>query len=231
MSQPKRQVNREKPVFDPNRELDDLLNTPHTKVSLGFLGYTNTSGPDVVTEPAAPPHIKSVDDEKTAAVIASGCAPGKQKIWKCRRVQDGHSHVEQMVYQVLRERGELQADGSRTVAIGLSALALACCVSVRRIGLVVRRLILKKTLQVLTPEISAKSQSRSYAVLTEEQILSGRRAAGLEWVMRRRGVEFVDPQTGLPIFSDEDMEEIPRPVVISAGPDFMTGTTLRRDLS
>ncbi|MSV27187.1 MAG: hypothetical protein EXQ52_00340 [Bryobacterales bacterium] len=231
MSQPKRQASREKPVFDPNQELDDLLDTPHTKVSLGFLGYPNTSGPDVVTEPPIMPPITSVDDVKTVGVISSGGAPGKQKIWKCGRVQDGHSHVEQMVYQALRERGELQTDGSRRVRIGLSALASACCVSVRRIGLVVRRLILKKTLQVLTPEISAKSQSRSYVVRTEEQILTDRRAQGLEWVMRRRGVEFVDPGTGLPIFSAEDLEEIPVPVAISSGVASMTAVPSRLDPS
>ncbi len=222
MSQPKRQVNREKPVFDPNQELDDLLNTPHTKVSLGFLGYANPSSPDLMTERSDIPAIMSVDDNKTVGVIPSGGAPGKQKIWKCGRVQDGHSHVEQMVYQALRERGELQADGSHRVLIGLSALASACCVSVRRIGLIVRRLILKKSLQVLTPEISAKSQARSYVVRTEVQILTDRRTQGLAWVMRRRGVEFVDPGTGLPVFTAEDLEEIPRPIAISSGPAIMT---------
>jgi hypothetical protein len=205
MPQPKRQASREKPVFDPNQELDDLLNTPHTKVSLGFLGYSNTSGPDVMTDEPTLPVISSVDDVKSVGVIPSGGAPGRQKIWRCARVQDGHSHVEQMVYQALLARGELRPDGSYRVEIGLSALAAACCVSVRRIGLIVRRLILKKSLRVLSSEISAKSQSRTYAVRTEEQILAERRAQGLEWVMRRRGVEFVNPATGLPVFSPEDL--------------------------
>jgi hypothetical protein len=245
MSQSSRRASRKKPEFDPNEELDEFLSSPHTKVSLGFLGYPNeedlplppddktaavvSTSPDIGSAGAEADLASSGVVAVTSPVISTPPAvmtlgdgpirPGEnqKKIWRCLRAQDGHSHVEQLVYQVLWNQGTPQPDGSRLIRIGLSQLAGLACVSNRRISLVVRRLLLKRSIEIIGREVSTKSLARTYRVLPEEEILLRRREAGLEWVVRRRGVEFVNPQTGAPLFSEEDLEGVMSPDVISSG--------------
>lgn len=59
-----------------------------------------------------------------------------------------------------------------------------------------QRLIRKLALEVLSPYNTPESIGTTYRVFSEEAIVRRRRGAGLEWVIRSRGVEFVDPKTG-----------------------------------
>jgi hypothetical protein len=62
-----------------------------------------------------------------------------------------------------------------------------------------QRLIRKLALEILSPYNTPESIGTTYRIFPSEAILRRRRAAGLEWVVRSRGVEFVDPSTGIPI--------------------------------
>jgi len=59
-----------------------------------------------------------------------------------------------------------------------------------------QRLLRKLALEVLSPYNTPESIGTTYRVYSDEAILARRREAGLEWVIRSRGVEFVDPATG-----------------------------------
>ena len=54
-------------------------------------------------------------------------------------------------------------------------------------------------------EASDLRTARTYCVFGYRDILERRKAAGLEWVVRGRGVEFVHADTGHPLFRDEDL--------------------------
>lgn len=62
-----------------------------------------------------------------------------------------------------------------------------------------QRLIRKLALEVLSPYNTPESIGTTYRIFSNEAILRRRREAGLEWVVRSRGVEFVDPKTGMSI--------------------------------
>jgi len=62
-----------------------------------------------------------------------------------------------------------------------------------------QRLIRKLALEVLSPYNTPESIGTTYRIFPSEAILRRRRAAGLEWVVRSRGVEFVNPATGMPV--------------------------------
>ncbi|MGA2736876.1 MAG: hypothetical protein ABSG65_05430 [Bryobacteraceae bacterium] len=62
-----------------------------------------------------------------------------------------------------------------------------------------QRLIRKLALEVLSPYNTPESIGTTYRVYSDEAILQRRHLAGLEWVVRSRGVEFVDPTTGIGI--------------------------------
>ena len=56
-----------------------------------------------------------------------------------------------------------------------------------------QRLIRKLALEILSPYNTPESIGTTYRIYSDEAILERRREAGLEWVVRSRGVEFVDP--------------------------------------
>jgi hypothetical protein len=62
-----------------------------------------------------------------------------------------------------------------------------------------QRLIRKLALEVLSPYNTPESIGTTYRVYSDQAILERRREAGLEWVVRSRGVEFVNPATGISI--------------------------------
>jgi len=62
-----------------------------------------------------------------------------------------------------------------------------------------QRLIRKLALEVLSPYNTPESIGTTYRIFSDQAILQRRRDAGLEWVVRSRGVEFVNPATGIGI--------------------------------
>lgn len=156
------------------------------------------------------------------------------KIHKCSKAQDGHSHIEEVLYGVLRRAGrpEEGPSGNVITQAGSSFLCRETRVHKRNLGSVLRRLVFKQTIEVLDYERSTTRTARRYRVFSYGEILKRRREAGLEWVVRRRGVEFVNPATGEPLYVDSgavdgpdsppDAVKPPTPAVTTRDSDALT---------
>ena len=112
---------------------------------------------------------------------------------------DGHSLGEEVLYQALWKAASDEASGTRTIVIGWRGMSQLCRMTPKNCKINTQRLIRKLALEVLSPYNTPESIGTTYRVYADEAILRRRRAAGLEWVVRSRGVEFVDPTTGVSV--------------------------------
>ena len=144
----------------------------------------------------------------------------RRLIHRCQLAQDGHSHIEQEIYDVLWRNGvdDDSATGSRITRIGRSKISRQARVTERNLIIILRRLIQKQALEIVGRESSDTNTPRTYRVFSFIEILKRRRAAKLEWVVRGRGVEFVDPETGNPIFDDEKKRRTDRGSIAVTSP-------------
>jgi hypothetical protein len=62
-----------------------------------------------------------------------------------------------------------------------------------------QRLLRKLALEILSPYNTPESIGTTYRLFSDEAVFARRREAGLQWVVRSRGVDFVDPRTGISI--------------------------------
>ena len=130
-----------------------------------------------------------------------GIAPatiGRLRIRKCRAAQDGHSLGEEILYQSLWMAATPEPAGTRIVVIGWRGMSQLCRMTPKNCKINTHRLIRKLAMEVLSPYNTPESIGTTYRIFANEAIFDRRRAAGLEWVVRSRGVEFVDPATGIP---------------------------------
>ena len=88
---------------------------------------------------------------------------------------------------------------TRIIVIGWRGMSQLCRMTPKNCKINTQRLIRKLALEVLSPYNTPESIGTTYRIFPSEAILRRRRAAGLEWVVRSRGVEFVDPATGIPL--------------------------------
>jgi hypothetical protein len=123
--------------------------------------------------------------------------PHGLRIRKCFAAQDGHSLGEEVLYQSLWKTAAPEQGGARTIVIGWRGMAQICRMTPKNCKINTQRLIRKLALEVLSPYNTPESIGTTYRVYSPEDIFERRRAAGLEWVVRSKGVEFVDPTTGL----------------------------------
>ena len=78
------------------------------------------------------------------------------------------------------------------VTMGLGRLSKAARLSENNCRLNIRSLKKKLALAEVGPEDSPAGIGKTYKVYSYTAILAQRRAAGLEWVIRTKGVKFVD---------------------------------------
>ena len=157
-----------------------------------------------------------------------GAPQGRKKIVrKCVRAQDGHSHIEQEVYATLWRYGKEDPNSvdCRLSNVGHTLISRESRVHERNVTLIVNRLIQKLAIEVAQHEVSDKRIARTYRVFSYAEILRRRKLARLDWVVRGRGIEFVDPATGEPLFPTPDRNK--RTVTASAAlvtPDGVTAS-------
>jgi len=108
--------------------------------------------------------------------------------------QDGHSSGEEVLYQSLWNcrYARPEAKETRLVTIGWKAMAKLARMTPRNTRRNCQSLIDKLALEQLSEENSRESIGRTYRLFSYKAILERRRAAGMEWVTRSRGVNFVD---------------------------------------
>jgi hypothetical protein len=139
-------------------------------------------------------HTASVSPIKTVSPTDSPKPRGQHrpKPRQARLAQDGHSHAEQAIYAALWEAGTPRPDGNRTVTMGLGRLSKVARLSENNCRLNIRSLVKKLALEEIGAEDSRARIGKTYKVYAYSAILSRRRAAGMEWVIRTKGVAFVD---------------------------------------
>jgi hypothetical protein len=127
---------------------------------------------------------------------------GNKKLYRCTLAQDGHSHTEEALYQVLWRAAKPETEETRLCVMGYGEMSKRVRLSFNNTKAACRRLIAKRTIEEVAREVSDKRQGKTYRVFSYRAILERRRAAGLEWVIRNKGVEFVTPSTSLTAISD-----------------------------
>lgn len=135
----------------------------------------------------------------TSATILDGRQTKKRNftIREATTAADGHSRAEHGVYEALWREGTAQFDGTRLITIGMLALARLCGLSESNARINLRSLQRKLAVEEHSTFVCENSLGRTWRVFSPEQILKRRRAAGLNWYMKRTlAVVFVDPQTG-----------------------------------
>ena len=158
------------------------------------------------------PEVDSIPLSKTtsdnlAATPVSPRTPGvvsvpivatspRLRIRKCAAAHDGHSLGEEVLYQALWKAGNPESDETKTIVIGWRGMSQLCRMTPKNCKINTQRLIRKLALEVLSPYNTPESIGTTYRIYASEAILRRRRDQGLEWVVRSRGVEFVDPATG-----------------------------------
>ena len=139
---------------------------------------------------------------------------------QARQVQDGHSHSEHAVYVTLWDTGELHSQEARIVTMGFGAMSRIVRLSLNNCRLNVRSLIGKLAVEEWKAAECDRKIGKTYLIYNTNAILRRRKAAGLEWVIRTRGVAFVDPKTGNPMLPDDtesvsDTTSVSGPVSVS----------------
>jgi len=110
-------------------------------------------------------------------------------------VQDGHSHTEQLLYDILWRSAKSagQGDVYRFVQIPQSELAAAVRMTTKNLRIALDRLVEKLAIEELQSFDRGTRIARTWKVYSYKSILERRKAAGMEWVIRDRGVRFIDP--------------------------------------
>ena len=161
-----------------------------------------TRTPGLVTSPGVDLTLgqAAVADKAPEVVSIPASATGHRlRIRKCAVTHDGHSLGEEVLYQALWRAASAESEDARTIVIGWRGMSQLCRMTPKNCKINTQRLIRKLALEILSPYNTPESIGTTYRVYSDEAILRRRRDAGLEWVVRSRGVEFVDPQTGISI--------------------------------
>ena len=186
---------------------------PEVDTSAGvdiYTGLISETADGVATDPAIDlaPGSDIARDALTTPDIVTGpeviSAPGaypsqRIRIRRCSATHDGHSLGEEVLYQALWKAAHPESAEARTVVIGWRGMSQLCRMTPKNCKINTQRLIRKLALEVLSLYNTPESIGTTYRVYSDQAILQRRRAAGLEWVVRSRGVEFVDPTTGFGI--------------------------------
>ena len=157
----------------------EVISIPGPVPDTGFTPSSQAATPEVVSIPAVPAH--------------------RLRIRRCAATHDGHSLGEEVLYQALWKAAHPESAETRTIVIGWRGMSQLCRMTPKNCKINTQRLIRKLALEVLSPYNTPESIGTTYRVYSDQAILQRRRDAGLEWVVRSRGVEFVDPATGLSI--------------------------------
>ena len=170
-----------------------VVSSPHIDIAPEALSTPNLiSGASTNLYPQAATDTEVVS---TSVIITAQ----RLRIRRCAATHDGHSLGEEVLYQALWKAALPDSSETRTIVIGWRGMSQLCRMTPKNCKINTQRLIRKLALEVLSPYNTPESIGTTYRVYSDETILHRRRAAGLDWVVRSRGVEFVDPATGISI--------------------------------
>ena len=117
-----------------------------------------------------------------------------RKIRKCVLAQDAHSQGEDALFSAMWNAAKPDAadpSGSRTLRIGYAELAQKSRMHRSNIRINIAGLRAKLAIEVLDEHDSREVMPRLYRLYSYKEILERRKAAGLEYVIRKKSVVFV----------------------------------------
>jgi hypothetical protein len=170
--------------------------TESNQLEINGLGFDRSNSEAV----SAPPSVTTPGSIPDPEVVSIPPVPGHRlRIRRCAATHDGHSLGEEVLYQALWKAAHPESAQARTIVIGWRGMSQLCRMTPKNCKINTQRLIRKLALEVLSPYNTPESIGTTYRVYSDQAILERRREAGLEWVVRSRGVEFVNPATGISI--------------------------------
>src|SRR5262249_16755498 len=113
------------------------------------------------------------------------------KIRRAVKAQDGHSTGEQLVYQAMWNAASVETPDTRLIRIGYGGLQSLCGLDKTNCKDNLQSLIRKLALEILSPFSVKRNQGSANRGFSANSVLKRRRAAGMEWVIRNKGVRFV----------------------------------------
>jgi hypothetical protein len=148
---------------------------------------TNKDGHNRIIESV--PDTDSIPD--TGSLSYHRPAPKKANL-----VEEGHSHAEHSVYEALWRRSKPYRQDTRVITIGFGAMSRIVRLSLNNCRQNIRSLIRKLAIEEMQAEQCGQKIGKTYLIYSPQATLHRRRSAGLEWVVRTKGVAFVNPLTG-----------------------------------
>jgi hypothetical protein len=210
-------IRKKAPELSVEEELAELMSDPTLQPSIGFLGLrsarVSVSDTETVSDTDTKKRIilreRTVSVSGTESVSDTVSVPGPSKnkphdpaqyhrpnASAAKHVQDGHSHSEHAVYTALWEAGEPHTPDARMVTMGFGAMSRLARLSLNNCRLNIRSLIRKLAIEEIGSENCESQVGKTYLVYNGATVMKRRKAAGLEWVVRTKGVSFIDPKTG-----------------------------------
>jgi hypothetical protein len=179
-------------VIDTVPVIDDLVeNAPEgVAEAVAEAGHGQTDIPVIDTVPVIDPVVEPIPAWHPKQTTGFG----NKKLYYCKLAQDGHSHTEEALYQVLWRSGKTESDDTRLAVMGYGEMAKRLRLSFNNTKYACQRLIAKMALEEVAREVSDIRQGKTYRVFSYKAILERRKACGMEWVIRNKGVEFVTPE-------------------------------------
>jgi len=204
-------------ILDPREEVphlqalvDDIKGSARRKapatakqnvISLPRPAASETSSPVEVAEPppkAPAPMAERAPGPKRDTPLPVPPEGSRFRVRRAVLAQDGHSSGEEVLYQSLwnYRYARQESKETRLVTIGWKAMSKLARLTPRNTRRNCETLIEKLAIEQLSEENSRESIGRTYRLFSYKAILERRRAAGMEWVTRSRGVVFVAPPAG-----------------------------------
>jgi hypothetical protein len=143
----------------------------------------------IPTMPVDNPHQQTTPVETTP--VNEG-----RPVHRATQAQDGHSHSEQLIYDILWRAGRSSTDSEyRIVQIPQSELARTVRMTTKNLRLALGRLVEKLSIEESQTFNRGTRVARQWKIFSYKAILERRRKAGMEWVSRDKGVRFVSLRT------------------------------------
>jgi len=176
----------------------DISQEETQKPETGTVPVYNT-----VPESGTVPVSTTVPDSGTAPFFAATPEAhfenkSRVRVFRATRVEHGHSSGEHIIYEVLW-RNSVGDQLSRQIQIGYDKLATLANVNWKTAKACLRSLEAKLAIETIGQADPNQQLGRIYRIYSFTVILERRRAAGLDWVEKGRGVKFLAaPITSIP---------------------------------
>jgi len=148
--------------------------------------------------PGAPITTPVVMDEVETAVPLPRQAGRAYNIHRCVLAQDGHSRSEQVLYDILWRSAPPAhpGDAFRLATISMKNLGAVPAIQMtqKNLRIALQRLAEKLSIEEAMAFDPKAKTSRVWRVFSYKSILERRKAAGMEWIVRDKGVRFVHPE-------------------------------------